>query len=235
MRQRKIKNVEEKMAAYERWLVRDPEETRGRWRERFGCAGAGDGGSAPSEAGSEARKRLYLEIGAGKGQFITRMALNDPEALFVAAEGLASIVYRALEKADELGPENLLFIPEYLNGTRAAFAPGELDGVFLNFSDPWPKARNSKRRLTHAERLASYAESLAPGGFIKIKTDNDELFDFTLEQAENCMETAGLTIAAVTRDLHSSPRTEGYASTEYEDKFIAAGKNINYLELRKDH
>ena len=222
MRQRKIKNVEEKIAEYEAWVVRDPAACRGSWRERFSTKADG----AP-------RRRLYLEIGAGKGQFIMRTAQADPEGLYLAAEGLASVVYRGLEKAGEIKPNNVLFIPEYLRGTGEAFAPGELDGIFLNFSDPWPKARNSKRRLTHAERLESYAGSLAEGGFIKIKTDNDELFDFTLEQAEACRERAGLYVSAVTRDLHSTPYAEGYATTEYEEKFMALGKNINYLELRK--
>lgn len=225
MRQRKIKNVEQKMEAYEAWIVRDPEDLRGVWRGRFGDP------TAAETCG--VRRRLYLEIGCGRGQFIINTALADPEGLYLAAEGCLSVVYRALEKAGSIGIGNLLYIPEYLNGTASAFAPGELDGIYLNFSDPWPKARNSKRRLTHQERLASYAESLAPGGFIRFKTDNDELFDFTLEQAEACMEKAGLEISAVTRDLHSTPYAGNYATTEYEDKFMAEGKNINYLELKR--
>ena len=107
------------------------------------------------------------------------------------------------------------------------FRENQLSGIYLNFSDPWPKARHAKRRLTYRERLLDYAWALRDGGFIEIKTDNDGLFDFTLEE----IEAVNLEIAEQTRDLHNSDFESKHFMTEYEEKFAATGKNINYVKV----
>ena len=107
------------------------------------------------------------------------------------------------------------------------FDAGQVSGIYLNFSDPWPKARHAKRRLTHRDRLRDYAKVLRPGGFIEIKTDNDDLFDFTLQE----IAAAGYEAAEQTRDLHGSGYDSRLTTTEYEDKFSGMGKNINYVKV----
>lgn len=107
------------------------------------------------------------------------------------------------------------------------FDEGQLSGIYLNFSDPWPKARHAKRRLTHRDRLKDYGWALKKGGFIEFKTDNDDLYDFTLEE----IDSAGYEIAEQTRDLHSSEYPSKDITTEYEDKFSGRGKNINYVKI----
>ena len=108
------------------------------------------------------------------------------------------------------------------------FEDGELDGMFLNFSDPWPKERHAKRRLTYSQRLLQYRQILAAGGEIQFKTDNEGLFDFTLEQ----IEEAEMEIMEMSRDLHNSEFAEKNITTEYEEKFAGRGKNINYVKIR---
>ncbi|MGN0659551.1 MAG: tRNA (guanosine(46)-N7)-methyltransferase TrmB [Emergencia sp.] len=211
MRQRKIKNLEEKLDAFDAWIVDDPSSMKGRWSEVFGCG-----------------RPIWLEIGCGKGQFIRGCAQARPDDCFIAVEGHQSVVLRALEKAEEAELSNLRFVLEYIKDIRDLFADGELAGIYLNFSDPWPKERHAKRRLTYGKRLLQYRQVIADGGFICFKTDNDGLFDFTLEQ----IEEEGMEIAEMSRDLHSSPYAEGNITTEYEDKFAGAGKNINYVKIR---
>lgn len=210
MRQRKIKNLQEKLESFAAYIIRDPKSSKG-------AAGA----LFPK------KQPLYLEIGCGKGQFITRCAAAHPEWNFLAVEGNESVVLRALEKAAEQKAENIRFILGYVDDLGDLFAPGELSGIFLNFSDPWPKDRHAKRRLTCARRLAEYQTALLPGGFIQFKTDNDDLFDFTLEQ----IEEAGLYVEALSRDLHHSQLAAENITTEYEDKFAGAGKTINYVRI----
>ena len=245
MRQRKIKDIEQKLAVYEPMLVREPAAQKGKWRGLFSCAETETAGPATPERGAETgrpeaadagpadRRRLYLEIGCGKGQFITAQASRDPDGYYLAAEGLASVIYRAVVKVAGMQLGNVRFLPSYIREMTDWFTPGELDGIFLNFSDPWPKDRNYKRRLTYEGRLRQYAAALAPGSFIRFKTDNDALFAFTEEQVRLCAEEAGLAVRALTHDLHASPYAGASPATEYEDKFAAAGKKIHYLELVK--
>ena len=216
MRQRRIKDIDKKIEVYSALITENPKSLRGKWREAFGRDGD-----------------LFIEIGCGKGQFISGLAERKPEGLFVAAEGMPSVVYRALSKVDEAGLRNVRFIMEYINDLGEYFADGELSGIYMNFSDPWPKKRNFKRRLTYAGRMKQYAKSICSGGFIEFKTDNDELFDFTLEQIEICREECGLEIESVTRDLHNSAFDAENIRTEYEEKFAAAGKTINRVRLVK--
>ncbi len=250
MRQRKLKNLDERLDVFSRFIIEEPAAHRGRWKEVFGNDNP-----------------IWLEIGCGKGQFITRHAALHPERNYIAVEGHESVVLRALEKAaalngtagtaddadgapevsgaetagdaansagnpggaeDTAGTGNLCFILEYVRDIRDLFADGELEGVYLNFSDPWPKERHAKRRLTYGKRLRQYAQIIRPGGVIAFKTDNEGLFDFSLEQ----IRLEGMEILEMSRDLHRSPYSEENITTEYEDKFASTGKNINYVKFR---
>lgn len=211
MRQRKLKNIDERLEGFSDFTIEDPQGFKGKWREVFG-------NDHP----------IYLEIGCGKGQFVTNYAAKYPQWNFIAIEGHQSVVLRALEKAAEMESGNIKFVLEYIKDIRDYFDCGELEGIFLNFSDPWPKDRHAKRRLTYGKRLLQYCDVIREGGVIQFKTDNDGLFDFTLEQ----IETEGLNILEVSRDLHASDFAETNITTEYEDKFAASGKNINYVKIR---
>ena len=130
MRQRRIKNIDEKLAGCGDIITEEPKETKGRWKEEFGNDNP-----------------IYLELGCGKGRFITGLAALHPERSYIGCEGHLSVIYRAVSKAQEAELSNVRFIAEYINDMDAYFAPGELSGVYLNFSDPWPKERHAKRRL----------------------------------------------------------------------------------------
>jgi len=138
MRQRKIKDIDQKLSDFDDVIVPSSEGHSGSWRKLF-------------ENGTN--KPLFLEIGSGKGRFITSSASQNPDALFLAAEGLASVIIRGMVKSREMELDNIRFITTYINDMERDFAEGELDGIFMNFSDPWPKARHAKRRLTHKDRL----------------------------------------------------------------------------------
>ena len=210
MRQRKAKNMEERVSALSHYMIADPFDRKGCWQECF-----------------EKRGKLYLELGCGKGQFLTGQASLNRDANFVGIEGQDSVLLRALEKTDAAGIANVRFVPLFVRDIRDLFFDGELSGIYLNFSDPWPKKRHTKRRLTYGEYLLRYRQVLEQDGFIAIKTDNEGLFDFTLEE----ISRVGLEIKELSRDLHSSGYAAKEITTEYEDKFRAAGKNINYVLL----
>ena len=231
MRQRKIKNVEEKIENYGHMIIDDPKEMKGKWNQVFGND-----------------KPIYLEIGCGKGQFIVNNAISYPDRNFIAVEGHMSVCYRALAKAagdekfqweapedqqqDEAkfmacdgALENIRFIREYIDEITDYFEDDELAGIYLNFSDPWPKKKHAKRRLTYGKKLKGYERVIENGGRLQFKTDNDGLFEYSVEQIEEC----GLKVEAITRDLHNSEFLEGNIETEYEYKFSIRGKNINYV------
>ena len=211
MRQRKIKNIEERLNDFSALTINNPQHLKGKWKTVFN-------NDHP----------IYLEIGCGKGQFITTYAAKYPQWNFIAIEGHQSVVLRALEKATEMESSNIKFLLEYIKDIRDYFDRGELAGIFLNFSDPWPKDRHAKRRLTYGKRLLQYCDVIREVGAIQFKTDNESLFDFTLDQ----IETAGLKILEISRDLHASEFADANITTEYEDKFASTGKNINYVKIR---
>ena len=210
MRQRRIKNQEEKIEALSEYIVSDPKDKKGSW-----------------EAYSQG-KELFLEIGCGKGQFITEMARKYPDRRFLAVEGAEGVVLRALQKAKEKDVKNVLFITEYIYELTDYFEAGEVAGIYLNFSDPWPKDRHAKRRLTHRNYLQSYRQILLPGSFIEFKTDNDDLFSFSLAEFAAC----GMEIVECTDDLHHSEYMQDNVLTEYEEKFSKLWKKINYCKVR---
>ena len=210
MRQRKLKNLDTKYEAYEDLIVDDPAAMRGRWEERSG--------GAP----------LYIEIGCGKGKFISELAAREPQHYFVAVEGNKSVMLRAMEKVRRLGLENVAFVPELVGDLSEWFSEGEAEGIYLNFSDPLPKNRLRKHRLTYRTRLESYFRVLKPEGTVIFKTDNTDLFDFTLFE----IEAAGLKILEMTRDLHSDPEVNaGNIETEYEAKYSGLGEKIKRVVI----
>ena len=210
MRQRSVKNRDAIAADCSAWIADDPKAKRGSWRSAF----------------ADPSLPLHLEIGSGKGRFICEMARLHPDINFIAVEGGKKINVRILQKAKDYNLSNLLVIMDYIVDARDFFAEGELDRIYLNFSDPWPKARNAKRRLTYREKLKAYEACAAPDAVLQFKTDNDGLFDYSLEE----IRSRGLLLRWVTRDLHHSPYAEWNVETEYEQKFSARGKSINCLQ-----
>lgn len=204
MRLRNVKGSRDVIAASE-YVIKDETTRKGTWESIFG-------NSNP----------VHIEIGMGKGQFITTLAQQNPDINYVGIEKYSSVLIRAIAKQEELQLPNLYFIRMEAEYIADVFAPGEVARIYLNFSDPWPKDRHAKRRLTSKEFLARYDQILAVDGEVIFKTDNRELFDFSLEQVPE----AGWKLENFTYDLHHSEYLEGNIMTEYETKFVAEGKPI---------
>ena len=205
MRLRNITGSRETIAN-SRWCVDEPEKLAGHWRERFG-------NEAP----------LYIEIGMGKGRFLMDNAGEFPDINFIGIEKYSSVLLRAVQKLEEEPRDNMLLIRFDAEYITDIFAEGEVDRVYLNFSDPWPKDRHAKRRLPSREFLGRYDAILKPGGRVEFKTDNRELFDFAVKETK----AAGWRIDAITYDLHNdSSMNEGNIMTEYEERFSSIGNPI---------
>lgn len=166
---------------------------------------------------------IHIEIGMGKGKFIHTMAAEHPGINYVGIEKYSSVLLRAIQKMQEQELSNLKFIRMDAEDITKVFAPGEVDRIYLNFSDPWPKDRHAKRRLPSREFLARYDVILKKDGVLEFKTDNRELFDFAIEE----LAPAGWRAKTVTFDLHGDERLmKGNVMTEYEEKFSAMGNPI---------
>lgn len=209
MRARYIPEAEERLADNPHIVVAEPEKYKGHFQERF-----------------EKKQPLHLEIGVGKGQFIVEMAKAHPEINFIGIEVQEGIIYRALEKVLEEQVENVQLIHMNAQKLTDVFAGGEIDHIYLNFSDPWPKKRHAKRRLTHQAFLRNYAEVLREEGQLSFKTDNRKLFEFSIQM----FNAAHLTIREWSLDLHEDSEIENI-QTEYEEKFSKQGKRIYYAKL----
>lgn len=172
---------------------------------------------------------ICIEIGMGKGQFIMNLAKQNPKKNYIGIERYSSVLLRALEKYDseEFGqPENVRFICMDAYQLPEVFDKNEIEKIYLNFSDPWPKARHARRRLTSTRFLEQYEKVLPENGVVEFKTDNRSLFEFSLEQVEE----AGWTLTAHTFDLHNNAvMNEGNVMTEYEEKFSSMGNPIHKL------
>lgn len=210
MRQRKIKDLDSKYEKYTNLLEYDPENKRGLWREISG------------------ERDLYVEIGCGKGKFITEMAAKHPENFYVAVEGNMSVMLRALQKADANELSNIIFIPKFTEDIRDWFSEDEAAGIYLNFSDPLPKKYCYKKRLTYRDRLISYFDIIRRNGKIEFKTDNTAFFEWTIGE----IIAANLAIEYINRDLHSSD--EENIMTEYENKFSTQGEKIKKLIISQN-
>ena len=214
MRLKHVKGAEETVASSPR-VVQEPEACRGRWRELF----------------ASADQPLYIEIGMGKGAFITTLAAAHPEIKYIGIEKYSSVLVRAIQKQEELQLPNLLLVRMDAEDVTRVFAPDEIDRIYLNFSDPWPKDRHAKRRLTSVQFLGRYEQILTPEGRVEFKTDNMDLFDFSLASAEE----AGWQLLAVTRDLHADEElSEGNVMTEYEARFSAKGNPIGKMIIKRN-
>ena len=207
MRLRNIPGSREAIAE-SRYVIHEEETRAGSWHEIFG-------NDHP----------IYIEIGMGKGQFLMELARRNPDINYVGIEKYSSVLIRALEKMEEEETPlpNICFIRMDAEDIVKVFAKHEVDRIYLNFSDPWPKARHAKRRLTSREFLARYEQILADDGVVEFKTDNKGLFEFSLEE----VEAAGWKLLAHTFDLHNQAEMmEGNVMTEYEEKFSSMGNPI---------
>lgn len=171
---------------------------------------------------------LYIEIGMGKGQFVMEMAERNAGYNYVGIEKYSSVLVRALEKQERKQLPNLFFIRMEAENIGEVFAKGEVAGIYLNFSDPWPKDRHAKRRLTSLQFLERYEQILAQEGHVIFKTDNRELFDFSLEQVALAPNWKLLNY---TFDLHNSDYVEGNIMTEYETRFVEQGNAICRMDI----
>ena len=207
MRLRNVTGSRE-MIAESRFVV--PEETLkdmpGKWQEIF-----------------ENHHPIYIEIGMGKGKFLHTMAKDHPEINYIGIEKYSTVLLRAVQKMEQEELPNLKLIRMDAEEIAEVFGQGEVERIYLNFSDPWPKDRHAKRRLPSREFLARYDHILAKDGLIEFKTDNRALFDFAVEE----LEPAGWKASAISYDLHADPvMMEGNVMTEYEEKFSAIGSPI---------
>ena len=173
---------------------------------------------------------LQIEIGMGKGTFLMRMAKRYPGINFVGIEKYSSVLLRAIQKMDAEPLPNVKLIRMDAEYIEDVFASGEVDRIYLNFSDPWPKEKHARRRLTSRQFLARYGNILKEDGQVEFKTDNEDLFAFSLEEVPE----AGWQILEETRDLHADPSmNEGNIMTEYEERFSANGKKICKMIIRR--
>ena len=211
MRLRHIKGAEEQIARSP-YVIQDPEARRGIWNQVFGN-----------------ENPIEIEVGMGKGKFIMDLAAANPGINYLGIERYSSVLLRALQKRSELELSNIYFLCIDAKAMAEYFAEGEVSRIYLNFSDPWPKDRHAKRRLTSPEFLTVYDHILAPDGTIEFKTDNRGLFDYSLES----IPAAGWNIQMSTFDLHHSEYSAGNVMTEYETKFVSEGKPICKLIARR--
>lgn len=208
MRLRNIKGSKEYITSSP-FVIQTPQDYKGKWRELFQ-------NDAP----------LHIEIGMGKGQFIHQLAGENPDINYIGIEKFSSVLFRALKKREETDLDNLLFLRIDAEIIDEIFDTNEVDRIYLNFSDPWPKDRHAKRRLTSPDFLNRYNNILSPAGEIMFKTDNRPLFDYSVETIS---ATKPWKLKDVTYDLHHSEFLEGNIMTEYESRFVSLGYPIHRL------
>ena len=210
MRMRKKKNCETRMENCSSIWVKEPEQYKGKWSEIF-----------------KNDYPIHLEIGCGKGDFMVGMAKQYPHINFVAIEKVEDVLVMAMEKIKANELSNVRFISADAELLPEIFIKGEINRIYLNFSDPWKKNKQSKRRLTHKNFLDRYKQILNNGDYVWFKTDNKALFEFSL----NSLAQENYKMQNITFDLHSS-KFEGNVMTEYEQKFSEQGMPIYRLEAK---
>lgn len=208
MRHRKIKGAREMLLAHEDYALAEDEAVGKDWNEFFG-----------------AQRPLHVELGTGRGKFITGMAELHPDFNFIGIEVKEEVLLRAVKRAGDKKLHNVAFIAG--NGARLPeyFREGSLERIYINFCDPWPKNRHAKRRLVHRGFLEIYKALLSQEGEIHFKTDNENLFEFALNEFSD----SGFRLRNISLDLHSSG-IEGNVTTEYEERFAALGMKIYRCE-----
>ncbi len=211
MRLRNVKGARDRISNSE-CVIKEPRELKGKWNTLFNNDNP-----------------IYIEIGMGKGQFIMENARRNPNINYVGIEKFSSVLVRAIEKKEssEDKLDNLVFLRFDAEYIEEIFEKDEVDRIYLNFSDPWPKDRHAKRRLTSKEFFARYNNILTKEGKVIFKTDNRDLFDFSLEQVVE----ANWVLVNKTYDLHNSEFVEGNIMTEYEERFVNEGIKINRMEV----
>ena len=208
MRMRRMKNLEPRMEKCAAYRIAAPEEKKGSWKTLKPDASA-----------------LWVEVGCGKGKFIAETAQANPDVLLIAVERCREAMVVAMEKAQSMGLTNVFFIDMDVEKIEEIFAPGEIDRLFINFPDPWPRKKNAKRRLTHRGFLDKYCRVVRTDGEFHFKTDNAPLFEFSVEEFAAC----GLQVNNLTRNLHENGIVG--IMTGYEEKFHALGTPINRCEV----
>ena len=189
--------------------IQQPEQMKGKWHEVF-----------------QNDHPIHIEVGMGKGQFIIEMARRNPEVNYIGIEKYSSVLVRAVEKLEDFEQDNLRLVRMDAENIEEVFDKDEVDRIYLNFSDPWPKDRHAKRRLTSKQFFERYDGILKKDGIVEFKTDNDLLFQFSLEQVPE----AGWNLDKFTWDLHNDEEmVKGNVMTEYESKFSAMGNPIHKL------
>ena len=205
MRLRHIKGAEEQIAESP-YVIQDPQGLKGKWHEFFGN-----------------QNPIRIEVGMGKGKFIMELAEKNPDVNYIGIERYSSVLLRGLQKRSQLELSNIYFMRIDALELADVFDAGEVDRIYLNFSDPWPKDRHAKRRLPSRQFLARYDVILKKEGTLEFKTDNRPLFDFAIEE----LEPAGWKAQVITYDLHNDAALmEGNVMTEYEEKFSSVGNPI---------
>ncbi|MED4130187.1 MULTISPECIES: tRNA (guanosine(46)-N7)-methyltransferase TrmB [Shouchella] len=189
-------------------VVQDPTTQKGKWSNLFN-------NDHP----------IYVEVGTGKGQFLTKMGMAHPTINYIGVERYESVLLTAMENVEQAGLTNVKLLSEDVGDIEEFFAESEVERVFINFTDPWPKTRHAKRRLTHPYYLDKYRRMLTDNGEIHFKTDNQGLFEYSLHS----MSSYGMSFKNVSLDLHKS-EMEGNMMTEYEEKFSTKGDRIYRLE-----
>lgn len=208
MRVRNKPQALETLAKYPQYVIQDPENYRGKWQSCF-----------------EKEQPLHIEVGSGKGRFINEMAKAHPDINYIGIEMNKNVLVNALNHLIESDVPNLKLLLVDGRNLTEYFADGEVDQLYLNFSDPWPKKRHEKRRLTYKTFLATYEQILCPNGQIHFKTDNRGLFEYSLSS----FSQYGMILNQVWLDLHASD-FEGNIMTEYEEKFSSRGQVIYRVE-----
>lgn len=205
MRLRKRPGIKEKMFTYSQWVPMDAELNKGKWSHFFGNTNP-----------------IFVELGTGKGNFITTLAEQNPDINYIGVELHEEVLISAVKKAADKGLNNIAFLWININQLETYFSEGEVNRFYLNFSDPWPKKRHSKRRLTYRDFMKSYLSLLNPEGQIELKTDNEGLFEFSLNE----FTATGCLLQDISFDLHNSVFADGNVMTEYESKFVEKGMKI---------
>ncbi|WP_462411277.1 tRNA (guanosine(46)-N7)-methyltransferase TrmB [Neobacillus sp. Marseille-QA0830] len=202
--------AKEKIEQHPQYIVSNPESIKGRWHEAF-----------------EKAQPLHIEVGTGKGRFITEMAKAHPDINYIGIELFDSVIVAALDRLIEADLPNLKLLNVNAADLAKYFAKNDVDRVYLNFSDPWPKNRHEKRRLTYKDFLKLYEDIMVDGGEIHFKTDNQGLFEYSLMS----FSEYGLLLKFLSLDLHNSD-FEGNIMTEYEQKFSEIGNRIYRCEVK---